>query len=99
MSVYMIIEIEIKNSQLYSKYVEKVPKVVEKYGGRYLARGGKITPLFGDWNPERIIIIEFESIQSLQKCFNSSEYFELAPLREQSTITKSIAVEGYLPTG
>ncbi len=98
MSVYMIIEIEIKNKQLYSKYVEKVPKVIEKYGGRYLIRGGKVTPLFGNWNPERIILIEFKSVEMVQNCFKSSEYLELAPLREQSTITKAIIVEGCLPS-
>ncbi len=97
MPVYMIIEIEIKNNQLYSKYVEKVPKVIEKYGGRYLIRGGKVTSLFGNWNPERIILIEFESVEMVQNCFKSSEYLELAPLREQSTITKAIIVEGCLP--
>lgn len=97
MSVYMIIEIEIRNNELYSKYVNKVPEVIEKYGGRYLIRGGKVTPLSGNWNPERIILIEFETIEQLQECFKSTEYLELAPLRKQSTIGRSIIVEGYLP--
>ena len=70
MSVYMIIEIKIKNNELYSKYVEKIPEVIKKYGGRYLIRGGKITPLSGNWNPERIILIEFVTVEQLQKCFN-----------------------------
>ena len=99
MSVYMIIEIEIRDNELYSKYVEKVPEVIGKYGGRYLVRGGKVTPLSGSWKPERIIVIEFETIEQLQKCFKSTEYLELAPLREQSTISKSIVVDGYLPSG
>jgi uncharacterized protein (DUF1330 family) len=96
MSVYMIIEITIKNRELYSRYVAQVPEVVDKYGGRYLIRGGKVTPLSGNWNPERVILIEFETVEQLQKCFESPEYLEIAPLREQSTISKSIVVEGCL---
>jgi uncharacterized protein (DUF1330 family) len=91
--VYMIAEIKILNNELYVQYVEKVPKIVKKYGGRYLVRGGKITPMSGDWDPEKIIIIEFENIEQLKECFNSPEYLAVAPLRERSTIGKSIIVE------
>ena len=96
MSVYMIVEITVKNSELYSRYVAQVPQVVDKYGGRYLIRGGKVTPLAGDWNPERIILLEFEMAEQLRRCFGSPEYLEIASLREQSTISKSIVVEGCL---
>jgi uncharacterized protein (DUF1330 family) len=95
MPVYMIIEIEIRNPELYSGYVEAVPQVVETYGGRYLVRGGQVTPLSGDWNPERVIVIEFESAEQLQRCFTSPEYLQIAPLREQSTVSRSIIVEGH----
>jgi uncharacterized protein (DUF1330 family) len=97
MAVYMIIEITVKDHHLYSEYVEKVPKVIEKFGGDYLVRGGKITPLSGNWNPERVILIKFATMDQLQKCFRSPEYLALAPLREQSTASKSIIVDGYGP--
>ena len=92
MSVYMIIEIEIKDEKLYAEYVQRVPEVIAKHGGKYLARGAA-TPLSGNWNPERIIVIEFESLEDLKKCFASSEYRKLAPIREQSAVGKSIAIE------
>jgi uncharacterized protein (DUF1330 family) len=94
MSVYLIIEIEPKDRELYAQYVQKVPTIIEKYGGRYLARGGKVTPLMDGWNPQRIILIEFDDIEQIQKCFQSPEYLEIAPLREGSTISRSIVVEG-----
>jgi len=97
MSVYMVIEIDIKNEELYSQYVEKVPEIIDQYGGRYLIRGGEVTPLSGHWNPERIIVIAFETVEQLQRCFSSPEYLELAPLREQSTVSKAIMVESYVP--
>jgi uncharacterized protein (DUF1330 family) len=97
MPVYLIIEIKVLDHEQYSKYVEKVPEIVKKHGGRYLVRGGQITPMFGNWNPERIILIEFETEEQLRKCFNSTEYLKIAPFRENSTITKSVIVNGCLP--
>ena len=97
MSVYLIIEIKVKDNELYSKYVEKVPEVIESYGGRYLIRGGEVTSFSGNWYPERIILIEFETIEQLQNCFQSDEYLKLSSLRKQSTISKAIIVEGYVP--
>ncbi|MBM3300016.1 MAG: DUF1330 domain-containing protein [Deltaproteobacteria bacterium] len=97
-SVYMVAEIEIRDHDLYSKYVERVAEVVEQHGGRYLVRGGRVTPLSGNWDPERMILIEFETVEQLRRCFRSAEYLELAPLREQSTVSKSIIVESYSPS-
>jgi uncharacterized protein (DUF1330 family) len=96
MSVYMVIEIQVHNSALYTEYVEKVPAILDQYGGRYLVRGGAITPLSGTWHPERIVIIEFETIDQLRACFRSDAYRAIAPLREQSTTSKTIVVEGVL---
>lgn len=93
MSVYLLIEITVKDREIYSKYVQAVPSIIEKYGGRYLARGGNVTPLMGGWNPERIILIEFDDIEHVHKCFRSPEYLEIAPLREHSTVSRSIIFE------
>ncbi len=76
------------------KYAEKVPEIVKKHGGRYLVRGGKVIPMFGNWNPERLVLIEFETEEQLLNCFNSVEYLKIAPFRENSTITKSVIVNG-----
>jgi len=54
--------------------------VVEKYGGRYLARSGEIAVMVGDWQPERIVLIQFESIDQVQEFFASPEYLALVLL-------------------
>lgn len=95
MPAYVLIEIEIHDKNTYFQYIEKARLIVESYGGQYLIRGGKVTPLFGDWNPERIILIKFPSHEDVEKCFNSEEYLEIAKLRENSTETRSIILEGY----
>jgi uncharacterized protein (DUF1330 family) len=48
-----------------------------------------------NWIPDRLIIIEFQNKKQVKDCFQSSEYLKLAPLREKSTLSKTILVEGY----
>jgi uncharacterized protein (DUF1330 family) len=94
MPVYLIIDVAVIDPELYAEYVEQVPAVVERYGGRYLARGGDVVPLTADWRPQRIILIEVDSIDQVRDCFTSPEYLALAPLREESTTSRAIIIEG-----
>ena len=100
MSVYFIVEIEkIIDLEMYSEYVSKVGSIVEKFGGKYLARGGKTFTVSGDWEPAKKVVMEFDSLEQLQNCFNCPEYRAIALLREKSTIGRAIAVEGLVQTG
>ena len=81
MSVYMIIDVEVTDSDTYAEYVERVHSVVEKFGGRYLVRGGDVRVLAGDWHPERVVLLEFPSAEHLQRWLTSPEY---APLGAHS---------------
>lgn len=95
MPVYFIVEIEkIIDRKVYSEYVDKVKNIVEKFGGKYLAGGGKIFAISGDWEPAKIVIIEFDGLEQLRSCFNSPQYRAIAPLREKSTKGRAIALEG-----
>ena len=95
MSVYMIVDVkEVMNQQGYGEYIRQVPPIVEKFGGRYLARGGQATAVSGNWKPTRIIIVQFESMDKFQKWWNSPEYRAVAPLRERSAKTDVVVLEG-----
>jgi uncharacterized protein (DUF1330 family) len=73
-------------------------EIVKKNGGKYLVRGGEIIPMFGSWSPKRIVLVEFENRRTVKNCFNSVEYLKIAAFRENPTITKSVIVNGYLPS-
>jgi uncharacterized protein (DUF1330 family) len=95
MSVYMIIEAkEVWDREMYGKYIEKVPAIVEKFGGKYLARGGAVTVISGDWTPGRVIIIRFESMDRFNDWWNSPEYKAVTHLRENAARVNAIVVEG-----
>ena len=97
MPVYLIIDITVTDPDVYGEFVERVPAVVEQYGGRYLARSAEVSTMVGDWQPEWIVLIEFETIEQVQEFFAAPEYLALVPLREQSAATRAIIVEGYEP--
>jgi uncharacterized protein (DUF1330 family) len=95
MSVYMIVETkEVIDKQKYGEYIQKVPQTIEKFGGKYLARSNKIKVVSGDWNPARLIIVNFESMNKFQAWWNSPAYRAIASLREHSAKTNAIVVEG-----
>ena len=91
----MVIETKTRNAEKYDEYIAKVPSIISRYGGRYLVRGGKATPLAGSWTPERLVILEFPSRDHITRCFSSAEYREIAPLREAGADACSVVVDGY----
>ncbi len=95
MAVYIILEIEVVDAETYREYVQQAPVTVEQYGGRYLVRGGAITALAGGWDPQRMVVIEFPTMERFQEWLTSPEYSAIAPLRERSTKGKAIVVEGF----
>ena len=94
MSVYMIIDSQVKDGEKYRQYLDQVSPMVTKYGGRYHVRGEKIQSL-GTWKPERIIVIEFPTEGHIRRWLASPEYGAISSLREEGAETQAILVDGY----
>ena len=77
----------------YLEYIDLVKPIVNKYRGRYITRSEKITTLSEEWKPNRVIIIEFDLREQLDKCFSSKDYKKIARLRENTVNSKAIIVE------
>lgn len=96
MSVYVVIESRVKDPEKYNQYVSHVPGIVAKHGGRYLVRGGKVAALMESrWTPERMIVLEFPSEDSVKDWLASAEYRAIAPLREEGAEIRAVLLEGY----
>jgi len=95
MPVYLIIEIKVQDPDLYAEYTEQVLPLVERYGGQYLVRGNEVYPVSGDWHPERLVLVQFESLEQVQDFLTCPEYRALVPLRERASISRSIIAEGF----
>jgi uncharacterized protein (DUF1330 family) len=94
MPAYVIVEIDIVDPVGYEQYKKHAGATVEKYGGKYIVRGGKTESLEGDWQPKRIVMLQFESTQRAKEWLNCEEYREPRKMRHRTARTKMIVVEG-----
>jgi len=94
MAAYIVVDLTVNDPDGFARYRDMVPPTVAAYGGRYLVRGGAITPLEGDWNPRRITVLEFPSAEQARAWWDSPEYAEAKALRMRTTTTNMIIVEG-----
>jgi len=94
MPAYVIAEIDITDPEAYKEYQVAVPATVDKYGGRFLVRGGRIVAKDGGWDPKRVIVIQFPSIEAAEKWYHSAEYAPLLDIRLKATKSRLIITEG-----
>lgn len=94
MAAYLIAEISVEDPEAYSGYLERATPTFGPRGGRFLARGGATVTLEGDWDPERIVVLEFDSVEQARAWWSSPEYAEARALRQRSATTRMIIVEG-----
>jgi uncharacterized protein (DUF1330 family) len=94
MPAYIIVDIDITDPIGYEEYKKLAGPTVEKQGGKYIVRGGKTEVLEGDWQPKRIVVLEFESAQRAKDWLNSEEYREPRKMRHRTARTNMILVEG-----
>ena len=98
MPCYFIVSVDIDDPSMrpmYDRYIEKVKPIVERLGGTYLVRTENIDrPFLGTWNPDRVIVIRFESREDCDRCFASEEYQSIMGLRTESVKASAIIVEG-----
>ncbi|MCL4798184.1 MAG: DUF1330 domain-containing protein [Burkholderiales bacterium] len=94
MPAYLIADMDASDPARYEEYKRLAPPAIEKYGGRYLARGGRTEVLEGEWSPKRFVIVEFESMEKVKAFFDSPEYRAARKAREGAGVFRMLAVEG-----
>jgi uncharacterized protein (DUF1330 family) len=94
MAVYIIVNIDIKDLPAYEAYKTGAPPLVRKHGGEYLARGGAVEVLEGDWKPARLGILKFPDLAAAKALLNDPEYQPLKKIRHTVANTQMVAVEG-----
>jgi uncharacterized protein (DUF1330 family) len=76
------------------RYREGNTEVVAEHGGRFVARGGAMESLEGDWDPKRIVVIEFPDMGAARAWYTSDGYAPLRELRRSASVTDIVLVEG-----
>ncbi len=94
MSAYLIADVEVTDANLYGQFLERMTTTVENRGGNFVARGGQIEVMGGDWIPRRLAILEFGSLQQAHAFLNSPEYTALDDIRVRSSNINLVLVDG-----
>jgi uncharacterized protein (DUF1330 family) len=97
MTAYVINDMEVTDPVVFEHYRRLSPPTVTLYGGRFLARGGAMQTLEGGWAPKRLVILEFPSVERARAWLDSPEYFSARSLRQASSRSNIIVIEGQVP--
>jgi uncharacterized protein (DUF1330 family) len=94
MTAYVVVDIAVTDPELYEEVKQRTPPIVKKYGGRYLARGGYTEVLYGDWNPERLVLLTFDSLEQAKAWESSPEYTAVKQLRDRCARVNMVLLSG-----
>jgi uncharacterized protein (DUF1330 family) len=93
-SAYVIFDVDIRDPARYQEFMTGVKPALEKAGARYLARGGAHTVHEGDWEPRRIVLLEFPSLQAWEDFYGGPTYQGLKSVRDACSSARLVSVAG-----
>ena len=93
-AAYVIFDVNINDPQQYGEYRQLAAPTVSQYSGRYIVRGGEACNLEGEWDPKRIVVLQFDTIEQARTWYESPEYRAARALRERCANASAIIVQG-----
>lgn len=94
MAAYAVFDVEIRDASRYQEFMSRVKPALEEAGARYLARGGAHKVYEGDWQPRRIVLLEFPSMEAFEAFYNGPVYRGLKSIRDACSSARLVCVEG-----
>jgi uncharacterized protein (DUF1330 family) len=94
MAALVIVDIDVVDPVRYEEYKKQAEATVAAYGGRYVVRGGAARVLEGDWRTNRLVVLEFPSVERASEWWGSEEYRAPKALRQETARSKMLVVQG-----
>jgi len=94
MSAYILANVRVTDPEQFAKYSAQTPALMAAHGGRYLVRGGAVDPVEVDEPPGRLVVVEFESMDTARGYYHSDEYVAVRKLRANAAHCDLLLVEG-----
>ena len=94
MPAYVILDVEIRDMAKYQEFMAGVKPALEEAGARYLARGGSHKVYEGDWEPRRIVLLQFPTVEAWEGFYNGPVYQSLKAVRDSCSSARLVSVEG-----
>ena len=92
---YWVARVNIDDAEAFKNYASRAKLAIEKFGGKYVTRGGKFSIVEGKHDFKRNVIVEFSSVSKATECYNSKEYQEARSFRIGKADFNAIIIEGY----
>jgi uncharacterized protein (DUF1330 family) len=97
MPAYVLVDLIVTDQATMDEYRQQVPATLQKYGGRFLVRGGAHQTIEGSWKPNRLVVLEFPSMEQAKRWYDSEEYREPKAMRLRAGNANLVMVEGVQP--
>ena len=94
MSAYVIANIRITDAARYEEYKRLSTIAINAYGAQVCVRGGEVTVLEGDWQPDRVVVLKFASVERAKAFYDSPEYLAARQAREHAADMRMVVVAG-----
>ncbi|HEY4372060.1 MAG TPA: DUF1330 domain-containing protein [Burkholderiales bacterium] len=94
MPAYAIVNIDVQDARAYEEYRSRSLATVQKFGGRFIVRGGQYEVREGDWVPKRVVVLEFPDMDTARRWYDSDTYQSIIPYRSGCAKTDMVLVEG-----
>jgi len=94
MPAYVIVDVTVTDLKEMEEYRKQAPATLAKYGGRFIVRGGAHQTVEGDWKPNRLVVLEFPSMEQARRWYDSEEYREPKAIRLRAGHANLVFVEG-----
>lgn len=95
MSSYLVIDTEVIDEDAFSEFAEKIYDAVTAHSGTFLVRGSDLEVIEGDWTPQRLVIMSFDSDDGAAEFVRSAEYTALEELRLRAVRSMVVVAAGY----
>ncbi|RAI57137.1 DUF1330 domain-containing protein [Roseicella frigidaeris] len=97
MPAYLLANLRVRDPAKFAEYRDRVAPMIARFGGRYLIRGGAVTPCEGDPRLERVVLLEFPDLPALRRFSDSPDYAPLIALRQAAAEGDVAIIEGHAP--
>lgn len=95
MPAYVLVEVTVHDFSEYEEYKKLTPASISAFDGKFVVRGGQTKTLEGNWSPQRIVVLEFPSVERAKAWWDSPEYAPAKAIRQRTASTQMILVEGF----
>lgn len=94
MAAYLIVRVNVTDMEQYKEYMKLSPGIIEQFGGKFIVRGGETITLEGPEETNRVVLVEFPSVEQARAFYDSPAYQHAISVREGAATGQFVVVEG-----